>query len=378
MKGSVRKRGTKWYYYFDLGIVDGKRKRIERVGGNTKREAEKALREALNEFDDTGQVIDESSMSYSDFLDSWYKSYVELNCKESTKRTYKIRIDTHIKPVLGSSKLNNLTPTLLQNFFNDIYKNGYSKNTFKNISSIVKNSLDYAVNPLKILKDNPYNYIIKPKFKNVKKEIQTISKEQFNMLIERFPKGNLYHIPLQISYYTGMRLGEVCALTWSDIDFNKKTINVSKNMIFNLNSEFELTEPKTHASYRTISIGDNLVKILKEHKIYQKEMKLKLGEFYRDKDYPVPNMVCTSKNGTFIKNTVLTNNISRAVEKDLNFSFNFHMLRHTHASMLIQNGVNPKDVQYRLGHSSINTTLETYTHTNEESRRKVADIFDSL
>lgn len=378
MKGSVRKRGTKWYYYFDLGIVDGKRKRIERVGGNTKREAEKALREALNEFDDTGQVIDESSMSYSDFLDSWYKSYVELNCKESTKRTYKIRINTHIKPALGSSKLNNLTPTLLQNFFNDIYKNGYSKNTFKNISSIVKNSLDYAVNPLKILKDNPYNYVIKPKFKNVKKEIQTISKEQFNMLIERFPKGNLYHIPLQIAYYTGMRLGEVCALTWSDIDFNKKTINVSKNMIFNLNSEFELTEPKTHASYRTISIGDNLVKILKEHKIYQKEMKLKLGEFYRDKDYPVPNMVCTSKNGIFIKNTVLTNNISRAVEKDLNFSFNFHMLRHTHASMLIQNGVNPKDVQYRLGHSSINTTLETYTHTNEESRRKVADIFDSL
>jgi integrase len=378
MKGSVRKRGKKWYYYFDLGIVDGKRKRVERVGGNTKKEAEKAMREAMSEFDDTGQVIDESTMSYSDYLDYWYENYVELNCKESTQKIYKNRINKHIKLGLGFNKLNGLTPALLQEFFNNLYKQDYSKNSFKGTSAIVKNSLDYAVNPLKLIKDNPYNYVIKPKFKNIKKEIQTITKEQFNILLKRFPKGNLYHIPLQIAYYTGMRRGEVCALTWDDIDFNKKTIDVNKTMIINLKSEYELTEPKTQSSYRIISIGDNLVKILREHKIYQKEMKLKLGEYYIDKDYPAPNMVCTSDNGTFTKHTTLSTSMCIIAEKNLGFAFNFHMLRHTHASILIQSGVNPKDVQYRLGHSNISITLDTYTHTNEESRRKVADIFDKL
>ncbi|WP_051599274.1 Arm DNA-binding domain-containing protein [Metaclostridioides mangenotii] len=95
MKGSVRKRGKKWYFYFDLGIVDGKRKKVEREGGNTKKEAEKAMREAMGEFDDTGQIIDESTMSYSDYLDYWYENYVELNCKESTQKIYKNRINKH-------------------------------------------------------------------------------------------------------------------------------------------------------------------------------------------------------------------------------------------------------------------------------------------
>jgi integrase len=198
------------------------------------------------------------------------------------------------------------------------------------------------------------------------------------MLLKRFPKGNLYHIPLQIGYYTGMRRGEVCALTWDDIDLNKKTIEVNKTMILNRSNKYDLTEPKTQASYRIISIGDSLLKILKDHRIFQKEMKLKLGEFYRDKDYPLTNMVCTSKNGTFTKHTVLSNSMTNIVERELGFSFNFHMLRHTHASILIQNGVNPKDVQYRLGHSNISITLDTYTHTSEESRRRVADIFDNL
>lgn len=378
MKGSVRKRGKKWYYYFDLGIVDGKRKRVERVGGNTKKEAEKALREAMSEFDDTGQVINESTMSYCDYLDYWYENYVELNCKDSTKRSYKNIINKHIKFGLGSNRLNNLTPALLQDFFNDLYKQKYSKNTFDIVTTIVKNSLDYAVNPLKLIKNNPYSYVIKPKFKNTKKEIQTITKEQFDILLKKFPKGGLYYIPLQIAYHTGMRRGEICALTWNDIDLNKKTIDVNKNMILNMNGEYELTEPKTQSSYRMISIGETLSRILKEHKVYQKEMKLKFGEYYNDNNYPMPDMVCTSKNGTFTKHNTLSRIMNTISENELGFSFNFHMLRHTHASMLIQNGVNPKDVQYRLGHSNIRITLDTYAHTSEESRRKVADLFDKL
>lgn len=76
MKGGVRKRGEKWYYYFDLGTVNGKRKKIERVGGKTKKEAEKSLRDALSEFENEGQLFSDNEMSFSDFLDFWYKEYV--------------------------------------------------------------------------------------------------------------------------------------------------------------------------------------------------------------------------------------------------------------------------------------------------------------
>lgn len=116
MKGGVRKRGEKWYYYFDLGAVNGKRKKIERVGGKTKKEAEKALRDALSEFENEGQLFSDNEMSFSDFLDFWYKEYVLLNCKYGTQKNYEKIIKNHLKPDLGKYKLKNLNPAILQKF----------------------------------------------------------------------------------------------------------------------------------------------------------------------------------------------------------------------------------------------------------------------
>ncbi|MCR1955511.1 site-specific integrase [Clostridioides mangenotii] len=378
MKGSVRKRGKKWYYYFDLGIVDGKRKRVERVGGNTKKEAEKALREAMSEFDDTGSYIDESDITFCDYLDYWYDNYVELNCKENTKQGYTVVIRKHLKPYFKNVKLKDINPSMIQNFVNEKFKEGYSKNYLADIAGVVSSSLMYALYPLQLIKDNPYKYIKLPKYNSVKEEVKVITKEQFKIIIDRFPKGNLYHIPLLIGYYTGMRAGEVCALTWDDIDLNKKTISINKTMIRNSKSEYLLDTPKTKTSNRTIEIGDTLVSILKEHKIYQKEMKLKLGEFYLDKDYPAPNMVCTSKNGTYTKHKILFSTLNRVSKKELNFTFTFHMLRHTHATLLMQHNVNPIEIQKRLGHANIRVTLDTYSHSTKESARAVAQIFDSI
>jgi hypothetical protein len=178
MKGSVRKRGKKWYYYFDLGTVDGKRKRVERVGGDTKKEAEKAMREAMSEFDDTGQVIDESNISFSDYLDYWFDNYVELNCKDSTKRSYKSRIENHIKPELGINKMCNLSPAMLQSYFNDKSKEINTKSMFRIIATIINSALEYAVNPLQLIKYNPYKNVRLPKYKHEeKKEVQTITKD---------------------------------------------------------------------------------------------------------------------------------------------------------------------------------------------------------
>lgn len=153
------------------------RKRVERVGGDTKKAAEKALREALSELDYTGTYLDESDMTFSDYLDSWYENYVELNCKDSTKKSYKSRIEHHIKPGLGNNKMCNLNPVILQNFFNGKFKEVKTKSMFRIIATIINNSLEYAVNPLQLIKYNPYKNVRLPKYKyEDKKEVKTITK----------------------------------------------------------------------------------------------------------------------------------------------------------------------------------------------------------
>jgi integrase len=265
----------------------------------------------------------------------------------------------------------------IQSFINSLYKSGYSKNYLSSIAMITRASLEYAVYPLELIKENPYKYIKLPKYENEKKEIKIITKEQFDKLIDRFPPGTLYYIPLQIGYYTGMRGGEVTALTWDDINLKEKTIEVNKTLIINGEYKYEIGTPKTKTSYRTITIGDTLVNILKKHKKYQMEMKLKYGEHYRDKEFIIPNLVCTNENGTYTKLRSF-DYLTRVAKQKLGFDFTFHMLRHTHATLLIQNGANPKEVQTRLGHANISVTLDTYAHSTEDSSRKVADIFENI
>ena len=129
MQGGVRKKGDTWYYYFDLAKVDGKRKKIERKGGSTKKEALTALRNAIAEYENAGTLKSDNDISYSDYLDYWMNNYVKIQCKRTTEALYKRYIEQHIKPILGLYKLKTLNPSILQDFLNKKSINGFSKNT---------------------------------------------------------------------------------------------------------------------------------------------------------------------------------------------------------------------------------------------------------
>ncbi|MCC0647981.1 site-specific integrase [Clostridioides sp. ZZV15-6598] len=373
MKGGVRKRGEKWYYYFDLGTVNGKRKKIERVGGKTKKEAEKALRDALSEFENEGQLFSDNEMSFSDFLDFWYKEYVLLNCKYGTQKNYEKIIRNHLKPGLGKYKLKNLNPAILQKFLNDKSRFGLSKNSINNFYGVLSGALKSAVYPFKFIKENPMQYVHMPKMQeNKKSDLKIISLKDFNRILERFPQGSSFYVPLQIAFNTGIRGGEVTALQWEDIDLENKIINVRHTLISRGKEGFELGTPKTESSYRKINIGDTLTKILKEHKRLQKEMKLKYGEWYIDS-----NFVCTKEMGEHVTTNSLKY-LSRVANYELGIDFNFHSLRHTHATMLLENGANIKDIQHRLGHAKISTTMDTYSHVTNNMRNQTVNIFESI
>ena len=357
MQGSIRKRGNTWYYSFDLGKVDGKRKRKEKGGFKTKTEAQKALREAINNYENCGTIVNDTNITFSDYLDYWFKEYVEINCKFNTKEFYRRTLKNHIKPSLGPYKLKSLSPAVLQEFLNKKYTYGLSKSTLQNFYGILSGSLKMAVYPFNFIKENPMQYVSLPKF-NQKKingtdKLKIISLSDFKKILNRFPVGSNFYIPLQIAFNTGLRGGEVCALTWDDINFDSKTLSVNHTLVEKGRGQVELGTPKTNSSYRTISIGETLVKILKDHKIKQKENKLKYGEFYTNS-----NFICTKENGQLL-NTSSLKYLSRIVNYELGIPFNFHALRHTHATMLLEGGANIKDIQKRFGHSRLSTTMVT-------------------
>lgn len=375
MKGSIRKRGSTWYYSFDLGIIDGKRKRKEKGGFRTKAECEKALRIALNEFEQTGSIFTASEITFNEYLNLWYNDYVLINCKYGTADYYKRIINCHLKPYFKEMKLKQLNPSILQKFLNYKMINGYSKNSVSNFYGVLSGSLKYAVYPCNYIKENPMTYVNMPKYDEKIKEtsdLKIISYNDFNKILERFPFGSSFYIPLQIAFHTGMRGGEITALKWENINLENKIISVNHTLVSKGKGVFELGTPKTKSSYRKIDIGDTLVSILKRHKLYQKENKLKYGSYYTNS-----NFVCTKENGELVTTDSLKY-LSRVVNYDLKISFNFHSLRHTHATMLIENGANIKTVQKRLGHSKLSTTMDTYAHVTDKMKTEAVNILENI
>ena len=394
MKGSIRKRGENWYYYFDVAKINGKRKRIERKGGKTRKEAERALTLAINEYESTGFLFTSSNISVSDYMDYWLEEYVKLNCRYTTLQRYKTMIDKHIKPTIGLYKLSYIQPATLQKLINEKFISGLSRDYIQNISALLSSAFKMAVFPFKFIKENPMQYVKLPKASKTTKEIQVLSQKDFDKIIKRFPEGSSFYIPILIAYHTGLRISECCALTWEDVNFKKRIISVNKILIKKYNNQWYLSEPKTKLSTREIPIGKTLTSILSEHLKKQNENKLEYGSAYKqqyktkeNRVYEIDsnneittndvkiNFICTNKNGAIVTSESFRY-CSRVINYELMIPFHFHMLRHTHATMLIENGAKIKDVQERLGHSKISTTMNIYTHTTDKMSAETVDIFE--
>lgn len=375
MQGGVRKKGNNWYYYFELAKVDGKRKKVERKGGSTKKEAQAALRKAIAEYENSGQIKDSNTISFADYLELWFSSYVMVNCKYNTQINYRACIDNHIKPILGMYKLTSITPEQLQKFLNNKMINGFSKNSVSNFYGVLSGSLKYAVYPLKYINNNPMQFVKMPKYSNapVKSEdLKIITINQWNEIIDRFPKGTPEYIPLQIAFHTGMRSSEVLGLTWDCVNLEEKYIRVEKILIDKGKGIYELGTPKTSSSAADILIGDKLISILRDHKEWQNANKVTYGPHYT-----VNNFVCTKENGKQVTTSTIKY-LSRIVNYELGINFNFHSLRHTHATMLLEAGANFKDIQKRLRHSRLATTMDTYSHVTKKLSQSTVNIFENL
>lgn len=369
---STRKRGNTWEYSFEIGKVNGKRKRCSKGGFRTKKECLEAGTKAKAEYDGTGEVFKSTELTFNDYMDEWYKSYVIPNCKPCTIVSYERAIRLHIKPYFGLLKLKNLTPKICQEFLNDLKTKNISLSYMKLIRIILHSALEYAVFPLEYIRTNP-SKLIRVKFNdNYSKvvKLDSITPEQFNEIINSLkPSIDYFKIPLYIGWYTGARCGEVLALTWDDINFENKTITINKNMV-KVNSKYYIGSTKTKHSNRIIMMPDALAEILKKWKITQSNMAKTL-------DKEVPEAICTNRQSNRVRNGYITSKCID-ISNELGISFHFHLLRHSHATLLINNGASIKDVQLRLGHGTVKSTLDIYTHYNRQASERSIGIIDDV
>lgn len=375
-EGYIRKRGNKWYYSFELSTVNGKRKRIERAAGPNKKDAEKALRKALYELDTTGVFHDPSDISVADFMDQWIERY-GINLSYNTRKTYRKNIEQHIKPALGAYKLKNLQPDTLQDFINKKKLDGYKKSTVAQIFAVLSIALSQAVQPLQYIKTDPTQYVKLPKFDIVVKEdidqkAKTLEHDEIIALQEKF-KDTYYYIPIMLGYLAGMRIGECLALEWSRVDFKNDVIKIRETLLDTKAAEKRRTgPPKSKTSIRDIPFGPTLRQMLKSHKLKQTEFQLKYGQFYKKSE-----RVCTKPNGDQVTQNDIRY-LAALCKKELGIHFNFHLLRHTHATMLLENGADLLDVSKRLGHKNLSTTTDIYAHVRPKMQSKTVSILEQI
>ena len=415
----VQKRGKVYQYQFAIASIDGKRKYKNKSGFRTKSEAIEAGVKAYNEYINVGHCIEPSKMSYSDYLDYWMKEHCEINLKYHTIQAYQNIIKNHIKPKLGFYMLSQLTTSVIQEFINNIYlEKGFSKNFLKNILKVLKGSLGYATDVVGFIKVNPSLKVRLPKYDIPDSDpVYILSNEEVEKILERFSNNPCVYYAFLTAYYTGLRVSEVFGLTWDDIDFVKRTITVNKNILKknqaggtkkrlisgNSTTVWYFGTCKTKGSYRTIEIGDTLLKALKKYKEeqiqnrkdygdtymkhykksvinpYNNKQEIKILNAYAELQIPLDEVdfVFVKKNGVY-EGTDSCKYPFKVIHYELGIPCRLHDFRDTHATKLIESGADIKAVSKRLGHRNIDFTYNIYVRVTQKMESETADKFEEI
>lgn len=383
MNGYIRKRNNKWYYSYSIITEDGKRKNIERAGGNTRKEAEKALNDALHKY--YNGYVEPKKMTVDEYFTDWIENYIKENRKLNTYNRYKEIYKNNIQKHIGKLLLKDLKAINVDKLLTSEKKKGLSSSTLQAIYGVINSALNRAVK-LQMLNDNICKFVDRPK--REKFVANTLSLEEFKLLLDNLNENlygdKIFKLALNTIMELGLRRGELGGLEWKDIDFNNNLINIKNNLVYTNNAVI-LGSTKTDESQRTLSISNYLIALLKKHKVEQNSYKLELGKLYEKNIFNKQqyDFVFTWQNGKYVHPNWYTLKFNRLIKKlGINKRVRFHDLRHTNATLLLQQGVDFKVIQTRLGHSNISTTMNIYSHVTTKMQRnateKISDLLKNI
>lgn len=401
---TIQKRGSVYQYKFEIASEDGKRKFINKSGFKTKKEAIENGNKAFTEYLNAGIPFKECYISYSDYLDYWLDNYCKLNLKYNTIQAYKTIIKKYLKPKLGKYRLSTITSITLNTFMTSICEEyDFAKAYLKNILKVIKGSFRDACNLYGFIKYNPAISLRLPKLDKEKREVKHLySQDEIDLILNRFKRDETFTCAFLTSCFTGMRTGEVFALTWDDIDLENRIIKVKHNVYDkpkDKKGRWYLGSTKTETGIREIFISDTLYKALlnyKKKQDYYKKIYNKRYIYYHLEDvkneYGIIkekrivknisdeeklNLVFTKENG-YYSGTDSIRYPYKVIKEELNIKCRFYDLRGSYATKILNNGIEIRDVADLLGHRNIETTENFYISSTNLSKRKAIKVFDSI
>lgn len=317
---------------------------------------------------EAGLTLDGAKMTISAFFEIWLGA-MQTSLRPKTLIQYRQIVRQHILPTFGNMKLKDLRPDQIQSFYTSKLEKGTSARTVLLIHAVLHKSLNYALKTGLTIR-NPADAVNRPKIR--RKEMVTLTDSQARALISAVDgtrDAALYYLAVS----TGLRKGELLGLKWSDLDWKTRRLKIQRQTQSIPGQGQQFTEPKTAAGRRVVVLGEKAIEILRKHQGIQNMERKFADDRWQEYDLIFPSTI-----GTPMEGTNLYHRYKLILQKCGLPNIRFHDLRHTAATLMLQQGTNPKIVQERLGHSDISLTLNTYSHVLPDMQEEVASKLDDL
>lgn len=362
-EGSIYKRKDgRWTAR--ISLPGGRRKDFF---GKTRQEVVAKLTVALKARQDSLPVVGEKQ-TVAQFLEAWQES-IESTVRPTTASTYATLIRLHVEPFIGKHILSRLQPQHLQRLYSDRIKHGLSPQSVRKIHAVIHVALERAMKWDLVVR-NVADLATPPR--GERHEFETLGPDEARSLLSA-AKGHRLEALYWLALTTGMRQGELLALRWKEVNFEARALQVRGTLTLK-EGRYVVSEPKTPGSRRQVALGGQVIEVLRLHRSRQAEERLAKGSCWMDNDLVFANEV---------GNPIEPSNLRRRsffplLEKAGLKRIRFHDLRHSAATLLLGEGIHPKIVSERLGHSRVAITLDLYSHVTPTMQQQAVDAMNKL
>jgi len=354
-----------------IGINDDGKSNYKYLTANSEEELDKLV--ASHRRQAEGEHVDPDKTTMAQWMESWLNDVKKGTVRQNTWEFYRSLVNTCIKPNIGKITLSKLQASDLRKLYTTLQSNGLSSARIHHVHVAINNALTVATDDGILQTNVCQKKTVREKAKppDTKSEKFVLSQDQVMALLKTL--DGWWRMLVLLAWSTGMRCGELLGLRWSDVNEKKRIITVIQTVTHSSDDGVEIGKPKNDSSFRSITIDQSCMVELQKWHNQQRESRRVVGIAQLSKD------LVFGINGQPANPRTVSREFKDLVKSaNLPPEAHFHTLRHTHATELLKAGVHPKKVQYRLGHSTFQITMDTYSHVTPEMQDEIADIWEKL